>query len=164
MRRTLQLPLVILANLLAIAPAFAVLEPLSEPELTDKSDVVALVRVLSVTCTSVYPDPQTGDDLCTYLAKLQVLEAKKGEAKKGNEMILTWRAYPKGALDLYAINYYPGEEVWTHLKKRSGGVSYETVAPNGKGDPVKAPESRDLPTGIGETFVATPEPQKQTPL
>jgi hypothetical protein len=163
MRELLKM-LVLVATILIAQPALAVLEPLSETELTEKSDLVALVRVLSVTCTSVYLDPQTGEDLCTYLAKLRIAETKKGEAKKGDEVIVTWRPYPESALDLHAINYYPGEEVWTHLKKRSGGVSYETVVPNGKGDPAKPPESRDLPTGMGETFVATPEPQKQTPL
>jgi hypothetical protein len=33
--------------------ALAVPAPLSEQELTDKSDLVALVRVLSVTCTAM---------------------------------------------------------------------------------------------------------------
>jgi hypothetical protein len=164
MREFLRMLCLVLATLLAAVPALAVPHPMSEAEMTEKSDLVALVRVLSVTCTSVTQDPQTGADLCSYLANLQVREVKKGEAKKGAEVIVTWRANPESALDLSSINYYPGEEVWTHLKKRSGGVSYATTAPNGKGDLVKAPESRDLPTAMGETLVATPEPQKQTPL
>jgi hypothetical protein len=164
MRRTLKLLSATLASFLIALPAFAVPAPMPEAEMMEKSDLVALVRVLSVTCTGVTKDPQTGADLCSYLANLQVREVKKGDAKKGDEVIVTWRAVPEGTLDTWAVAYYPGEEVWTHLTKRSGGASYATTSLNAKGEPVKPAESRDLPTGMGETFVAPPEPQKQTPL
>ena len=132
-------------------PALALPAPMSDDELTEKSDLVALVRVLSVTCTSVSKDPKTGQLLPGYLAKLQVLETKKGDAKRGDDVLVTWRTVPKGALGPWAVAYYPGEEVWTHLTKRSGGVTYASTWWNAKGEPVKEPETEDLPVQIGYT-------------
>src|SRR5215470_18212912 len=88
------LALTLLAGGIAMA-ALAVPAPLSVQELTDKSDLVALVRVLSVTCTTVTKDEQTGEDLPSYLAKLEVKEVKKGDVKPGESVLVTWRAVPK---------------------------------------------------------------------
>ncbi len=144
--------------------AFALPAPMSEQELIDKSDLVALVRVISVTCTSVIKDEQTGEELPGYLATLQVKEVKKGDAKPGDEVLVTWRAIPKSIVGPWTVYYYPGEEVVTHLTKRSGGASYASTWWNAKGDDVKVPDSRDLPVTPGETVVPTPEPAQQTPL
>jgi hypothetical protein len=130
----------------------------------EKSDLVARVRVLSVTCTSVTQEANTGEDLPGYLARLQVLETKKGDAKKGDQVLVTWRAVPKDVNGPWAVYYYPGEEMWTHLTLRSGGVTYATTWWNAKGDDLKTPDTRDLPTTPGETVVATPEKPTQTPL
>jgi len=132
-------------------PALALPAPMSDDELTEKSDLVALVRVLSVTCTSAAKDPKTGQILPGYLAKLQVLDVKKGDAKRGDDVLVTWRTVPKGALGPWAVAYYPGEEVWTHLTKRSGGVTYASTWWNAKGEPVKEPETTELPVQIGFT-------------
>jgi hypothetical protein len=145
-------------------PAYALPAPMSDLELMEKSDLVARVRVLSVTCTSVTKDEQTGEELPGYLARLKVLETKKGDAQKGDEVLVTWRAVPTGLTGPWAVYCYPGEEVWTHLVKRSGGASYATTWWNAKGDDLKAPDTRDLPTVPGETVVATPEEQQRTPL
>jgi hypothetical protein len=67
--------LLLLISLLA-TPALALPAPMSEQELMDKSDLVATVRVLSVSCTVVTKDDKTGEDLPAYLAKLRVLEVK----------------------------------------------------------------------------------------
>ena len=120
-------------------PALAVPAPMPEQELMDKSDLVALVRVLAVTCTSVTTDAATGEELPGYLAQLKVLEIKKGDVK-------------------------PGEEVVTHLTKRSGGATYASTWWNAKGDDVKSPDTRDLPVTPGETVVPRPESAPQTPL
>jgi hypothetical protein len=78
-------PLIVLGFMLLAAgiatAALAVPAPPSEQELADKSDLVALVRVLSVTCTTITKDPQTGEELPGYLAKLEVKEVKKGDVK-----------------------------------------------------------------------------------
>jgi hypothetical protein len=88
--------LAILALLLPLlaAPALALPAPMSEQELNDKSDLVAVVRVLSVTCTAVTQDEKTGEALPAYLAKLKLIEVKKGGAKAGDEVLVTWRAIP----------------------------------------------------------------------
>jgi hypothetical protein len=147
-----------LAVWLIATAASALPAPMPDAELVEKSDLVALVRVLSVTCTSVTQDAQTGEDLPGYLAKLQVIEVKKGDAKPGDVVLVTWRTVPKGALGPWAVAYYPGEEVWTHLTKRSGGVTYASTWWNAKGTPVKEPETTDLPPGIGQTSVMRGEP------
>lgn len=136
-------------------PALALPTPMSEAELMEKSDLVALVRVMSVTCTSVTEDPNTGESLPGYLAKLRVIETKKGDVQPGGEVLVTFRAIPKGALGPWTVYYYPGEEVWTHLFKREGGVTYATTWWNAKGEVVKAPETKELPTTVGESVLAS---------
>jgi hypothetical protein len=153
----------LLASALAL-PAFALPAPMSEQELMDKSDLVALVRVLAVTCTSVTQDPNTGEDLPGYLAQLKVLEVKKGDAKPGDEVLVTWRAIPENVTGPWTVYYYPGEEVVTHLTKRSGGATYASTWWNAKGDEVRSPDTRELPTTPGETVGQTPEAKPQTPL
>jgi hypothetical protein len=154
------LALVLLAPIAALAlPAL-----MSEQELMDKSDLVVLVRVLAVTCTSVTQDPNTGEDLPGYLAQLKVLEVKKGDAKPGEEVLVTWRAIPENVAGPWTVYYYPGEEMVTHLTKRSGGATYASTWWNAKGDDVKSPDTRELPTTPGETVGQTPEAKPQTPL
>jgi hypothetical protein len=164
MRLCTVLSALFLSLALMASPARALPAPMSDPELMEKSDLVALVRVLNVTCTSVNKDDATGEELPSYLATLQVLEVKKGDAERGDEVIVTWRAVPKSIVGPWTVYYYPGEEVVTHLAKRSGGASYASTWWNAKGDDVKVPDTRDLPVTPGESVVATPEQQTQTPL
>jgi hypothetical protein len=144
--------------------ALALPAPMSEQDLTDKSDLVATVRVLSVSCTSVKKDDKTGEALPSYLAKLRLVDVKKGDAKPGDEIIVTWRAVPKGVVGPWTVNYYPGEEVLTHLIKKSGGVSYGSTWWNAKGEDINTLENTDLPSELGQTLVAPQEPQDDHPL
>jgi hypothetical protein len=144
--------------------ALAVPAPMSEQEMTDKSDLVALVRVLSVTCTTITKDQQTGEDLPGYLAKLEVREVKKGDVKPGESVLVTWRAVPKSIVGPWTVYYYPGEEVWTHLTKRSNGATYASTWLNAKSEIVKSPDIKDLPTTPGETLTPPVQPQQRTPL
>lgn len=155
MRLALRLVSLAALALVFAGPALALPAPMSDAELEEKSDLVALVRVLSVTCTSITKDEKTGEDLPGYLAALQVLEVKKGDVKPGSEVLVTFRAVPKGALGPWTVFYYPGEEVWTHLIKSSVGVGYSTTWWNAKGEPVKAPRTKELPTIVGESVLAT---------
>jgi len=163
MRKFRFLSLLGLACLIAL-PALALPAPMSEQELTDKSDLVAQVRVLAVTCTSVTQDETTGEDLPGYLAQLKVIEVTKGDVKPGEVVLVTWRAIPKDVVDPWTVYYYPGEETVTHLTKRSGVVTYASTWWNAKGDDMRSPDTRDLPTTPGETVGQTPEPEPQTPL
>jgi hypothetical protein len=140
--------------LLAAAPAMALPAPMSDQDLTEKSDVIAVVRVLSVSCTAITKDGKSGEDLPSYLARVRVLEPKKGDVKEGDELLVTWRAIPKDIVGPWAVPYYPGEVVLTHLVKKSGGVSYGSTWWNAKGDDIKAPASTDLPATPGETLEA----------
>ena len=164
MPRTFKAICVLLISAFAAAPAQAVPPPMTEQELMDKSDLVVLVRVLSVTCTTVIKDEQTGEDLPGYLAALKVKEVKKGDVEPGEQVLVTWRAVPKDANGPWTVYYYPGEEMVTHLTKRSNGATYASTWWNAKGDDVKSPDSRDLPTTPGETVAPEPEPVPQTPL
>lgn len=58
--------------------AIALPAPMSSEQLLAKSDVVALVWVLRVTCTSVTHDDQTGEALPHYVATLEILKSEKG--------------------------------------------------------------------------------------
>ncbi|MBK5197541.1 MAG: hypothetical protein JJE37_04595 [Methyloceanibacter sp.] len=165
MRRHLRLlSLFLLSCLITAPPALAVPAPMTEQELTDKSDLVALVRVLSVTCTTITKDEQTGEELPGYLAKLKVLETRKGDVKPGETVLVTWRAIPKSITGPWAVYYYPGEEVVTHLTKRSNGATYASTWLNAKSEIVKSPDNKDLPTTPGETLNPPEEPAERTPL
>jgi len=163
MRLLKLLGLFALVSLVPIA-ALAVPAPMSAQELTDKSDLVAQVRVLAVTCTSITTDEATGEELPGYLAQLKVVEVKKGDAKPGDVVLVTWRAIPKNVDGPWTVYYYPGEEMVTHLTKRSGGVTYASTWWNAKGDDTKSPDTRELPVTPGETVGQVAEPEPQTPL
>ena len=154
MRPGLHLFAIFAVLLLAAAPALAVPPPKSEAELMKQSDVVALVRVLSVTCTSITKHEKTGEDLPSYLARLEVLTAKKGNVKPGEEILVTWRAKPTKLIGPWAVPYYPGEKVWTHLTLRSGGVTYATTWWNAKGKPMTKPDTKELPKVVGQSVLA----------
>jgi hypothetical protein len=157
--------IVLIAGLLFLtSPALALPAPMSEQELMDKSDLVATIRVLSVSCTAVTKDEKSGQELPAYLARVRVLDVKKGEKQKGDEILVTWRAIPKDVVGPWTVNYYPGEVVPTHLVKKSGGVSYGSTWWNAKGDDIKAPESTELPETPGETFDAPKDASDQHPL
>ncbi len=163
MRLFKSLGLLVLVSFAPVA-ALALPAPMSEQELTDKSDLVALMRVLAVTCTSVTTDPTTGEDLPGYLAQLKVVEVTKGDVKPGEVVLVTWRAIPKDVAGPWTVYHYPGEEMVTHLTKRSGGVTYASTWWNAKGDDVRSPDTRDLPVTPGETVGQMPEPEPETPL
>jgi hypothetical protein len=145
-------------------PAFALPAPMSPDDLAGKSDLIAVVRVLSVSQTAVTKDKDTGEDLPSYMAKVQLVEVKKGDAKKGDTVLITWRGIPKGVVGPWAVNYYPGEVVLTHLTKKTGGVAYGSTWWNAKGDEIKAPASTELPATVGETLEAPKAETDQHPL
>ncbi|MGZ5918057.1 MAG: hypothetical protein ACXWJ4_12225, partial [Methyloceanibacter sp.] len=126
-------PLLPLALLLAMGagPAVALPAPMSDSDLLTKNDLVALVRIWSVTCGSVSKDEHTGEDLPNWSAKAELIEVIKGDELKGSDVTITFSAIPKGLLGPWSVYYYPGEMVWTHLKGKNG--IYTTIWWNGRG-------------------------------
>jgi hypothetical protein len=149
MREYVLLSSVVLLLALLATPALALLAPLSDDELLAKSDLVALVRVLSVTCTAVTKDKMTGQDLPSYSAKAELMEVIKGDEAKGGDVTITFHAIPTGLLGPRTVYYYPGEMVWTHLVR--DGEAYTTTWWNGRGDLVSKAVITKLPTKPGET-------------
>jgi hypothetical protein len=142
-----------LSLLLVIAfvatPVVALPAPMSDDELLAKSDLVALVRVLSVTCTAVTKDKMTGQDLPSYSAKAELMEVIKGDEAKGGDVTITFHAIPTGLLGPWTVYYYPGEMVWTHLVR--DGEAFTTTWWNGRGELVSKAVITKLPTKPGET-------------
>lgn len=149
-RPTLRLLSLALLCCLMARPAFAVPAPMSKSELLSKSDLVALVRILAVTCTGVTKDKRTGEELPNYSAKAELIEVIKGDEMKGDDVAISFHDIPKGLIGAWSVHYYPGEMVWTHLVKKDG--AYTTTWWNGRGNVVEKAMTTDLPTKPGETI------------
>jgi hypothetical protein len=131
------------------APAFALPAPMSQEQLLEKSDLVALVRIKSVTCVSVSKDEPTGEELPSYSARAELIEVIKGEDVKGDSVNISFHAIPTGLLGPWTVYYYPGEMVWTHLVGKNG--SYTTTWWNGRGNVIEKAAITELPTVPGQT-------------
>ncbi|MFD0988043.1 hypothetical protein [Methyloligella solikamskensis] len=140
------------AALLVAVPAFALPAPLSEKELTEQSDLVALIEVLSVTSVGALPDMETRQALLFYHAKAKVLEVKKGDVKPGTIITIEFREVPEDIVGRWEVSYYAGEELWTYLKKRGG--NYRATAWNARGEQVRPAVSNKLPAQPGQTISA----------
>jgi hypothetical protein len=149
----MRLALILLASILVFAgsgsPAAALPAPMSEGDLLSKSDLVALIRVLSVTCTSVNKNPQTGEELPSYSATAELMYVTKGEEMAGQDITLDFHAIPSGVLGPWSVFYYPGEMVFTHLVRKDG--VYTTTWWNGRGSVVSKALITELPTKPGDT-------------
>jgi len=140
---------ILLLGAVMAKPVLALPAPMSESQLLQKSDLVALVRIKSVTCTGVTKDDRTGEDLPSYSASAELMEVIKGEEVKGDTVNITFHAIPTGLLGPWTVYYYPGEMVWTHLVGKDG--DYTTIWWNGRGDIVSHAVITELPTKPGET-------------
>jgi len=149
MQRFLASLSLILLIALSAVPAAAVPAPMTQDELLAKSDLVALVRVRSVTCTAVTKDERTGEDLPSYSADVELIEVIKGDEAKGDNVTITFEAIPIGLLGPWTAYYYPGEMVWTHLVGKDG--QYTTTWWNGRGDVVNQAVITELPAKPGGT-------------
>jgi hypothetical protein len=149
MRRLFMLPILLLGLVLGTGQAEALPAPMSESDLLQKSDLVALVRIKSVTCVSVSKDAQTGESLPSYSASAELMEVIKGEDVKGDTVNINFHAIPTGLLGPWTVYYYPGEMVWTHLAGKDG--EYTTTWWNGRGNVVSKATVTELPTKPGET-------------
>ena len=139
----------ILAFCLLAGPALALPAPMSKQDLLTKSDLVALVRIKSVTCVSVAKDEHGGEELPSWTAEAELIEVIKGEEVKGDTVTLSFHAIPTGLLGPWSVYYYPGEMVWTHLVGKDG--QYTSTWWNARGTVVSKPIITELPTTPGET-------------
>ncbi len=144
-----RLVLTILLSGLMAGAAMALPAPMSKSELLLKSDLVALVRIKSVTCVSVSKDERTGEDLPSWSAQAELIEVIKGEDVKGDTVTLSFHAIPTGVLGPWSVYYYPGEMVWTHLTGKDG--QYTSTWWNARGTLVSKAAIDKLPTKPGET-------------
>lgn len=149
MRRLVMLSAVLLCLGLRAGMVAALPAPMSESDLLQKSDLVALVRIKSVTCIGVTKDNRTGEDLPSYSARAELIEVIKGEDVKGDTVNINFHAIPTGLLGPWTVYYYPGEMVWTHLT--GGDGEYTTIWWNGRGNVVSKAVITELPTKPGET-------------
>ena len=161
MPRSVQAFGLILVLFLAATPALALPAPMSDAELLTKSDLVALVRVLSVTCTAITHDDFAKQDIRNYSAKVELMEVIKGDEAKGGDVNITFHEIPKGLLGPWSVFYYPGEMVWTHLSR--DGDAFTTTWWNGRGALVSEAVITKLPTKPGET-VEVPRVRSEHPV
>jgi hypothetical protein len=141
-----------LALAIAFVPAPALTlefpDPLSQDELLQKSDLVALVRVLGVTCIATGTDQDGKVVPVRFNAALKLLELRKGKGTPGDVVFVDWSNVPGDVTGAY----FPGEELWTHLTIEDGG--YRNTWWNAKGPTMKEPTITALPTTVGETLSA----------
>lgn len=149
MQRFLSSLSLILCFGLISGPALALPAPMSKEELLLNSDLVALVRIKSVTCVSVTKDERTGERLPSWSARAELIEVIKGEDVKGDTVTINFHAVPTGLLGPWTVYYYPGEMVWTHLIDKDG--DYTSTWWNARGTVVSKAAIDTLPTKPGET-------------
>jgi hypothetical protein len=144
-----RLVVTVLSICLLATPALALPAPMSKQQLLTASDLVALVRIKSVTCVSVTKDERSGETLPSWSAQAELIEVIKGEDVKGDTVTIDFHAIPTGLLGPWTVYYYPGEMVWTHLVGKHG--AYSTTWWNGRGTLVSKAVIDTLPTIPGET-------------
>lgn len=131
--------------------AMAVPAPMSKSELELNSDVVAKVRVLSVTCLRMSQDSGTGQKLGAYRAKVLVVEARKGAAP-GDVLNVDFSDVTP-VLGSWSVPYYVGEVSNTHLVWEADKASLTTFWWNAK-ETLESPQDGRLPTRAGETITS----------
>jgi hypothetical protein len=148
--------ILLVAALLSIeaAPVWALPPPMPAEALAAASDLIALVRVLAVTCVAVVRHRQTGEELPVYRAQLQILEAKKRPAGEADVVTVMWSEIPRSIVGPWAVRYYPGEEVWTHLQRERENGLYRTTWWNARGPQIRAADTTELPTVPGTVLSA----------
>src|SRR5258708_5132018 len=124
-------PLALALAVLLADRASALPAPMSPADLEKNSDVIATVKVRSVTCTGEVE--ARGGKVLAYQAKLEVVEVKKGTVKPGDVLTVEWQDIPKGLVGPWKVDYFPGEKVATHLKYDAEKKAYATTWWNAKG-------------------------------
>jgi hypothetical protein len=145
MRRAALFILIVICVLTADTSAWALPPPMSPAELFAASDLVALVRVLSVTCVAII---HGREDLRRYTAELGVLKPRKGELRRYDIVEVQWEEIPRDVLGPWSVAYHPGGKGWTHLVWQDGicGTTWWNAA-----DDWSRRGARKLPQQVMET-------------
>jgi hypothetical protein len=126
--------------------AWAIPAPMSPEELFAASDLVALVRVLSVTCVAIVHHGR--EDLRRYTAELGLLRVRKGNDRRYDVVTVQWEEIPRELLGPWCVPYYAGGKGWTHLQGQDG--FYETTWWNGANN-WRHPGKQKLPKKLMQT-------------
>jgi hypothetical protein len=112
---------------LSAPSAWAIAAPMSPEDLFAASDLVALVRVLSVTCVAIIH--RGSEDLRRYTAELGLLKVRKGNQRRYEVVTVEWEETPAGQIGPWYVPYGLGAKGWTHLQGQDG--HYQTTWWNG---------------------------------
>jgi hypothetical protein len=135
------------AFLAIVGRAVALPAPMSVAELDKNSDVIATVRVLAVACTG--QADRGNQKVFVDQAWLSVVKPTKGPVEARETVLVQWRDVPKDVVGPRKVEYFPGEEVVTHLKWHAEKRVYETTWWNAKGKPTKPADFDRLPPRPG---------------
>ena len=131
--------------------AWAIPAPMSPEQLLSASDVVALARVLSVTCVAL--GERNGEVLRDCSARLGLLQVHKGKYRRFDTLTVYWNQTPHNMLGPWYVPYGPGEKAWTHLRLPQGSSAFETTWWNAK-DQIE-PARAQMPTDVMQTIKAS---------
>ncbi len=132
--------------------------PLSAEQLYEQSDVIAKAKVLGVAAVQskvAKIEDRYGYDTKKYQAWLKVLKATKGKVQDNHTVIVTWDRVSsnKKIVGNWEVNYYPNEELITHLVWDNQEKTYRTLSWN-SAKTIKSSKNK-LPADIGEVNLAS---------
>lgn len=130
--------------------------PMSRCGLYKTSDIIAEVRVHSVTCLGETKVSDCDVKFRRYQATLEIMKCWKGTEVIGQRVLVEWRIPVNAQLQgHWSVPYYPGEIVATHLKWNTENRVYGTTWWNGRAEtPVRAADTDRLPEVAGQTVCA----------
>lgn len=138
----------------ATSTAVALPPPMSPADLEKNSDFVGTIKVLNVVCVGPMPYRGKGPETNAYQACLQVQKVEKGKVPVNATVLVQWQSIPPRLLGPWAVAYYPGAVVRTHLKWNDNARVYDTTWWNAVTDRIEQPKNQTLPNQPGEVAVA----------
>ena len=115
----------------SIKESFALPAPLSAKQLYEQSDIIAKVKVLGVVkVKNKVAGTENEYNSNKYQAWLKMLQVTKGNVQNNHTIIVTWNRANKKMLGSWEVNYYPNEELITHLVWDDLEKTYKTLSWN----------------------------------
>ena len=139
---------------LSIIESFALPTPLSPEQLYQQSDIIAKVKVLSVIkVQDRIKETENKYNTEKYHAWLKVLQVTKGKIQNNHTMIVTWNRVNRQLIGGWEVNYYPNEELITHLIWDDQEKTYKTLSWNAT--KIIKSSKNTLPMDIGQVYFAS---------